>query len=103
MFTNPTDLKMTKSDLISASATAAELKAAIEEYYKEGTGIGSNIAVNMTWFDANGTETTNQTEAVMSVYYIKVLKLITGKSVSAITVLKTTTKATITVELPDKV
>jgi hypothetical protein len=48
----------------------------------------------------NGTETTNSTEAVQSVYYITLLKLITGSSASSITVVKTTSKATIVVDLP---
>jgi len=48
----------------------------------------------------NGTETTNQTEAVQSVYYIQVRKLINGQSASNILVIKTSTQATITVDLP---
>ena len=63
----------------------------------------SNIYTNLTWYDVNGTETTNQTEAVQSVYYITVRKLITGPSVSNILVIKTTTTATITVDLPSVV
>lgn len=51
----------------------------------------------------NGTETTNQTEAVLSVYYITLNKLISGTSVSSIRVVKTGTQATITVDLPKDV
>jgi hypothetical protein len=51
----------------------------------------------------NGTETTNQTEAVTSVYYITLRKLISSSSASTITVVKTTSKATITVDTPANV
>jgi hypothetical protein len=63
----------------------------------------SNIYTNLTWYDVNGTETTNSTEAVQSVYYIQLRKLITGSSASSITVIKTTTKATIAIDLPSAV
>jgi hypothetical protein len=49
----------------------------------------------MTWYDANGDETLDKDSAVKTVYYIKLLKLIKGSSVSSISVVKTTTKATI--------
>jgi hypothetical protein len=88
---------------MSASSTAAQMKSAIENYYKNNKFIRSNINVNLTWYDVNGTETKNQTEAVQSVYYIQVRKLIQGSTASAITVVKTTTKATITVDLPSAV
>ena len=54
----------------------------------------------MTWYDVNGTETLNQTEAVSSMYYITLSRLISSLSASSISVVKTTTKATITVDLP---
>ena len=60
---------------------------------------GSNIAVNMTMFMANGTNTTNSTEATSYVYHIKMLKFIDGASVTNIMVSKQT-KATIVVEQP---
>lgn len=51
---------------------------------------------------ANGTNTTNVTEATTYVYHITLRKLISGESVAAIKVSKQT-KASITVELPSKV
>ena len=102
-FQNPTDQSLYKSNPISASTTADELLYAIEYYYRDAEFMRSNIYTNLTWYDVNGTETTNQTEAVQSVYYITVRKLITGPSVSNILVIKTTTTATITVDLPSVV
>ena len=102
-FQNPNDQSLFKSEAISASTTANELRYAIEKYYKDTDFMRSNIYTNLTWYDVNGTETTNQTEAVQSVYYITVRKLINGPSVSNILVIKTTTLATITVDLPSVV
>ena len=67
---NPNDLKTNKTAMISANATAEELKASVKDYYIYNDYIGSNVNTNRTWYDVNGTETTNYTEAVMSVYYI---------------------------------
>jgi len=56
--------------VISASATAAQLSSAVYEYYRDNSYIRSLINTNLTWYDVNGNVTTNQTEAVQSVYFI---------------------------------
>ena len=53
-------------------------------------------------FMANGTNTTNVTEAASYVYHIKMLKFISGSSVANIMVSKQTS-ATITVDQPSDV
>ena len=63
----------------------------------------SNIFTNRTWYDETGAETEDESLAVQSVYYITVRKLISGPSVSNILVIKTSTTATITVDLPQVV
>lgn len=52
---------------------------------------------------ANGTETTVKADAVQAVYYITVNKMISSDSASSITVVKSTTNADITVDLPKDV
>jgi len=88
---NPNDLKTNKTSLISANATAEELKKSVKGYYEYNRYIRSGIRTNRTWYDVNGTETTNYTEAVTAVYYITVNKLISPESASSITVIKTST------------
>jgi len=51
-------------------------------------------------YDANGTETTSFANSTHTVYTIKLMKLITGVTTTSIRAIKTTTKATITVDLP---
>jgi hypothetical protein len=64
VFQNPIDLATTKTEVMSANCTANQMKAAIEGYYRNNKNIRSNIYVNLTWYDVNGTETTNFTESV---------------------------------------
>jgi hypothetical protein len=54
----------------------------------------------LTWYDANGTVTTNYTEVVSSVYYITLNRLVSTLTASSIMIVKTGTAATISVELP---
>jgi hypothetical protein len=51
-------------------------------------------------YDFNGTETTNTTNATSYVYMVTLTRLINDYSASGITVVKTTTKATVTFDLP---
>ena len=97
---NPNDLITNKTLPISANATAEELKASIKDHYYYNPYILSDIETNRTWYDANGTETTNYTETMMSVYHIIVKKLQATPTASSITTIKTTSKATITVDIP---
>jgi hypothetical protein len=53
-----------------------------------------------TWYDLNGDVTIIESEATTSIYEIKVLRLISSASVLSISVVKTTTAATITIDLP---
>ena len=57
----------------------------------------------MTMYDVDGNTTTNATEEASRVYYIVLSKLINDKSTSKIQVVKTTTKATIAIDLPEEV
>jgi len=56
---NPVSLKTNKTALISASATADEFRQSVKDYYANEPNIRAGCSVNMTWFDVNGTETTN--------------------------------------------
>jgi hypothetical protein len=97
---NPVDLKTNRTEMISANATADEMRLGVKDYYAKQPNIGSGCSVNRTWYDVNGTETTNYTETVSAVYYITLNRLISAASASSITVVKTTTAATITVDTP---
>jgi len=83
---------------VAADASAATLRTAIKEYYSDN--FGSDIRVNLTMYDLNGTETDNSTEAITYEYYVTLKKLINDMSVSDIRVIKTTSKSTIEVDLP---
>jgi hypothetical protein len=62
--------------MITPDATANDFKNAIKGYY---SGLyGSDIVVNKTMYDVNGTETTNDTLAVTNEYYVTMTKLIDG-------------------------
>jgi hypothetical protein len=103
LFQNPINLGVNASLSISASATADELLTGVKSFYANMPHIYSNIYTNLTWYDVNGTETLNQTESVMSVYYIQLRRLISTASASTITVVKTTSLATIVVDPPASV
>jgi hypothetical protein len=85
---------------IKVEASAYELKKSLEKYYRDAWG--SWIDVNMTMYQANGTNTTNVTLATERVYHVVVRKLISQSSVSNIQVIKQT-QATVTVEQPTMV
>jgi hypothetical protein len=57
----------------------------------------------MTMYDADGNVTTSSVDEVCRVYYITLNNLITGTTASSISVVKTTTKSTIKVDLPSEV
>jgi hypothetical protein len=54
----------------------------------------------MTMYDTDGNVTTSSANATSRVYYIKLQNLIKGTTASKITVVKTTSKSTISVDLP---
>lgn len=74
------------------------MKNAIKSYYSDH--FSSNINVNKTMYDVNGTETTNSTNATTIEYYVVLRRLINDMSVTGISVLKTTTNADINITLP---
>ena len=74
------------------------MKNAIKSYYSYQ--FSSNINVNKTMYDINGTETTNSTNATTIEYYVVLRRLINDMSVTGISVLKTTTNADINITLP---
>lgn len=74
------------------------MKNAIKSYYSDQ--FSSNINVNKTMYDINGTETTNSTNATTIEYYVVLRRLINDMSVTGISVLKTTTNADINITLP---
>jgi hypothetical protein len=84
--------------VVAADASAATLRNAIKAYYSDK--FSSDIRVNLTMYDLNGTETDNSTEAITYEYYVTLKKLINDMSVSDIRVIKTTSKSTIEVDLP---
>jgi len=67
-------------------SSSNELRDKIKGYYS--ALYGSDIRVNKTMYLANGTNTTNATEAASAVYHIVVKKLITGSSVSNVMLIK---------------
>jgi hypothetical protein len=88
---------------MSAKSTASQLKSAIEGYYLNHASINSGINVNLTKYDANGTETTTDADWVSSVYYVEVKRMSATDSVSSVQVVKSGTSATIAVDLPPAV
>jgi hypothetical protein len=96
-FQIPENLTYWTSGKIPAAASADELRNAVKNYY--WLMFRSEIDVNMTMYLANGTNTTNVTEAETYVYNIIVRKLIADSSVANI--ISTSPKAT--VELPSAV
>ena len=89
------------SESISASASAAEFKAAVAAYY--AWAYAADIWVEKKAFDATGTETEVPSEVDHVQYEITLNKLIHGETVAAITVLPVSTISEITVELPSEV
>lgn len=67
---------------IKVDSTATELRDKIKPYYKDIWN--SYVTVNMTRFDANGTNTTNSTLEASRVYHVVMRKLIDQSSVASI-------------------
>jgi hypothetical protein len=71
-------MKYIKSGTIKTDATASEMRSAMKNYYWKY--FRSDITVNLTMYDSNGTNTTNKTAATKHVYYIVMRKLISSVS-----------------------
>lgn len=85
-FQIPSNLTYWTSKAIAPGASAATLKSAIAYYYS--SVYGSDINVNLTMYDTNGTNTTNATEATSYVYHVVTRKLISTASVSNVLIAK---------------
>ena len=78
------------------------MRSAIKSYYWGGSRLYSDITVNRTMYDSNGTNTTNSTAATKYVYYVVLKKLIPSVSTVQVLVSKNTT-ATVTFDVPSTV
>lgn len=83
---------------MTADASASSVKNAIKSYYS--SAFGSNINVNSTWYDSNGTVTTEWANTTTVEYYVVLTRLISDMSVTGITVIKDGTNADIAITLP---
>jgi len=92
------DLLYTASNKIPAKATASQMYNALDWTICRKK-FGSPCDVTLTLYDAADLVTTVELDAVKRVYEIKVRKLIAGPSASNILVAKTSTTATVTVEI----
>ena len=98
---DPESGQMTTSSAITVGCAAWQLRSAIVNHYY--TYLGSNIIVDRFIYDADGNETTSTSDAAKYVYNITTKKMINGTSLNTVYVSKTTTAATITVEMPTEV
>ena len=94
-FQDPDDLSWYNSDLMPVDASSDKMRREIYRYFYRK--YRSNVSVNKTMYDVNGTETTSSSTATQSVYYVRLTKLITGASSANMAVIKDT-KATITID-----
>jgi hypothetical protein len=89
---------MYTSSSITMGKSTWDFNKAIREYYWKYHG--SNIDVTTIWYDVDGNVTTVEANATKMEYNVTLQKLIDGASVKSVFVSKTTTKATMKVELP---
>ena len=73
-------MKYVASSSISADSSASTVKTAIKLFYSKTSGIRSEIYVNKTMYDINGTVTTSSSAAKKHVFHIRLEKLINGVS-----------------------
>ena len=81
-FQEPKNLNTRVEGPINVGASASSLRNAIRGFYWRY--YRSDISVNRTMYMANGTNTTNVTEADIYVYHVRLKKLINGTSASNI-------------------
>lgn len=103
VFKNPNDLKNTMSSSMNADCSANTMRSRIRAYHARNRYIRAEPSVNKTCYDVDGNVTTSSSACVKAVYYIKVKKLLNSDSASSISVVKSTTKANIVVDLPKDV
>jgi len=73
-------MKYVASNEISCDASASTVRSGIRNYYRYTTGIRSDVSVNKTMYDVNGTVTTSSSLAKKHVFHIKLYELISGVS-----------------------
>jgi len=102
-FLNPETLEKTDSDLMTADASASEVKSAIKDYYDDDWGSG--ITVTKKYFDVQGTELDDEDDEAFDhvQYEISLDDLIDGVTTNDIRVIQTSSVAIIEVELPEAV
>lgn len=77
-------------------ATASNILSCIRRYYRQTCG--ENPTVNATYFDADGLEIDSPVEGGSGEFYITGAKLRSQRCFTSITVVKTTTAATIAID-----
>lgn len=102
IFTNPRNNENVKSERILTTATVGQFANSVKNFYKKN-GIGSNIDVNLTQYDADGNVTTNSSLEASRVYHIVLQNVIGQKSATKIQVIKVSTSSDIQVELPENI
>lgn len=73
-------MKYVASNEISCDASASTVRNGIRNYYRRTSGIRSDVSVNKTMYDVNGTVTTSSSLAKKHVFHIKLYELISGVS-----------------------
>ena len=97
VFLNEANSFYTTSYDCSSMATASNLKSCIQSYYHDSCG--GNPTVNGTFYDADGLEVEDPVEGGSGEYYIHAGALLDGICSTSITVVKTTSTSTISVDL----
>jgi len=82
-FTNPTDFKRFNSAALKHSMSASQLRDGINEYFKDQRGV--NTVVTKKTYKADDTETTVDAEIVKIVFEIKLDRMVSQPSTSAMT------------------
>lgn len=105
VFKNGNDGSTQASGLMTANAELhqGEMWNQIMWYFTQNNNVRSAIDIFKKLYDADGVETEDKSLAVSSTYEIICLKLLATPSVISVTVVKTTTTASITAELPNEV
>lgn len=80
---------------MDVTCSVGQMRRAVVGYF--WSKYRTNVAVNRTWYDANGTETSSSSDATQAVYHVVLSKLVTGVSHANIKVIRDTS-ATITVD-----
>lgn len=94
-FQDPDDLSWTNSNEMAVYSSKSTMRSSIKGFF--WSKYRTDIEVNLTMYDVNGTETTSSSNATQSVYYVRLKSLISTISHANIKVIRDTS-ATITVD-----